>query len=141
MTVEEIISQNKLLPGGDEVLRDADRRMSDLVGTVGQPSSTDDVLALDCAGIGDACCHTRLILQHLVAKGKRVTWIATKKVGCLFRDDDQMRVLEGFYNRFRIPFHEQVTLSRWLNVLFEERFPKWQKFNVSYSVMSKYLKT
>jgi hypothetical protein len=140
MTVEQIISSANLLPGGPDVLRSADKRMAELQDVVGQPSSEDDVLALDWAGIGDACCHTRLILQHLVSKqGKRVTWIATKKVGNLFKDDDYMRVLEGFYNHFRNPGgHGQVVLSQWINTVFEERFPKWKKIHVSNMVMCRY---
>ena len=142
MTADEIVSKNTLLPGGYEVLRAAERRLCELVDVVGQPSSPDDVLAMDYAGIGDALCHDRLILQHLVVKqGKRVTWIATQKVGCLFKDDVLMRVLEGFSNPFRIPVHGQLALSHWLNVLFEERFPNWTKFNATHFVMSKYFGT
>ena len=53
-----------------------------------------DLIALDWAGIGDAVCHSRLILHHLLPR--KILWITTPTVYGLFKDDPLMDVRCGF---------------------------------------------
>lgn len=105
---------------------------------VGGPSD-NSLLALDWAGIGDACCHARLILQHVVKMGKEVTWICIPKVASLFRDDPMMRVFPGIENPYRVPgLPNQMRVTHGIDEHFEICFPGWKKLNISHSVMCRY---
>jgi len=60
-----------------------------------------DLVAVDWAGIGDACCHSRLILQHLHGQGHRIAWITIPKVAELFKDDVLFDIFPGFSCPYR----------------------------------------
>jgi len=94
------------------------------------------LVALDWAGIGDACCHARLILQHLTKKNK-VMWITKPLVADLFRDDDLMDVVPGFglddYRGVGCPWIARRATPD-LNNVFEACFPSNPKLHVSYLV-------
>lgn len=98
-----------------------------------------DLIALDWAGIGDACYYSRLILQHIVKEGKRVAWISTPKVACLFKDDKLMDVFEGFYSPYRHPCRRdcQVATS-FFDSIFARRFPKVERLHISDMVCRRY---
>jgi len=66
----------------------------DVFSNIKKTDPTYDLVALDWAGIGDAICHSRLILQHLLPQ--RILWITTPTVYGLFKDDRLMDVRCGF---------------------------------------------
>lgn len=98
-----------------------------------------DTIGLDWAGIGDACYHSRLILQHKVKEGKRVAWIVTPLVASLFKDDKIMDVFSGFYSPFRGPGCPIGTpVWKCFDRMFEDRFPKQEKIHISKNVCLRY---
>jgi len=97
-----------------------------------------DLIALDWAGIGDANCHSRLILENLASKRLKIAWCVTPKVAPLYKDDKKMLVIPSFYSPFR------GGLTEWLdkkhNTLIDEMFdlflPKQKHFHISAKVTS-----
>ena len=57
----------------------------DIFENIKKTNPTYDLVALDWAGIGDAICHSRLILQHLLPQ--KILWITTPTACTLFKDD------------------------------------------------------
>ena len=60
----------------------------------------EDIVAIDWAGIGDANCHSRLLIEHLCVTSK-VCWLTPEKVASLYVDDKKVKVVGSFNCPYR----------------------------------------
>lgn len=119
-----------------EILAAAESRLTEVHDMV--KIGNFDLVALDWAGIGDACCHSRLILQH-IAMHKKVAWITIPLVADLFRNDSLFSVFSGFSCPYRDVSIEWVCqLSEEINNLFVRIFKPIPLLHISNEVVRFY---
>lgn len=111
-------------------------------------SSSDTIILLDAAGLGDAM-HTKIASDHLIKMGKKVVWITPVAVAELFKEQHNIRIFSNGLNhgeclRFKnCDFSLDVTMQEKFNEIcnraFSDIFHKFDSYFLSYEVLRSHM--
>lgn len=101
--------------------------------------NTSDLVVIDWAGIGDANCHSRLIIEHLICD-KKISWLTVPLASSLYRDDYRLQVLPLFTNPQRDPHNIAcIENDKFINELISKHLNNRKILNISHNIVNLHL--